>query len=615
MCGFYFSTSDPINYSNSNHIQKFNKIKHRGVDHSKYLEIKKDKNFFLGHHRLSINDPHPRSHQPFQSSCNNYHLLFNGEIYNFRELRKNLNCDFTTDSDTEVILAGYIQEGFSFFKKLEGFFSILILDMKLNKIFLNVDPTSVKSLYYQLFNTTFEVSSEISCLQPELSKSNLSQAIDSLGLQSYYQFGYIHAPRTIYKNISKLEPGELIEFDLFKNQIKHKKKFNNHFAKLTNEKFDSLLLKAHESRLIADVPIAHFLSSGVDSTVSNTIYSKLISKKKIDVYTLAISDSELDESDQAISQTKSLNLNHDIVTMNSSQLLDEFKNFSYYIDEPFGDSSAILVSFLSKNVSQKFKVAISSDGGDELLFGYKRHYFFQIFFWVVYLPSIIKTNISKFIRSNIILKVSSLLKIKHYEIKINKLLSLLEANSLQEAYFNLLKINSDDSSQKIFKIWKSSKKELTTEKKFNLNKIIKEIDYQYYLPSINYKNDRCGMQFSLEIREPLLNYDLVRNYFDHKISFKNIIKPKYLFKKFLKKHKISVHSSKHGFSFSQKKLLNNKNNELLTYLSQNLELLQDFFDIDQIKNMMSEFKNSQKYVTELYLLVHLTLWMSLKIKK
>lgn len=610
MCGFYFSFfKNKVGYNFQDNFNRFNKVKHRGIDFSDFIELKKEHYFFLGHHRLSINDPHPRSNQPFQSDCQKYYLLFNGEIFNYKKLKENLNYNFKTSSDTEVILAGYIKEGFDFFKKLEGFFSIVILDLNLNKIILHVDPTSVKLLYYQKHSNSLMVASEISCLHDITSEKDLISFINPIAIQNYYQFGYIHAPNTIYKNTFKLEPGELIEMNFHLNREIFHKRFHQHQSQIEQIEFEELLIQAHHSRLMADVPIAHFLSSGIDSTLSSTIYSKYLNKKNIHAYTLSLEDKLLDEAPLAVSQTKKLKLNNDILKVGEVEIIDEFKNYSQYIDEPFGDSSAILVSLLSKYVSQKYKVAISSDGGDELLYGYQRHYFFKIFFWLNFLPNFIKKIIAKIVKSKMILVLMDLLNVKHQSLKINKILSMLESENLYHSYFNLLKINSDMSTKKIIKNWFPFNPSSNHPIKNNISSVIKEIDYQYYLPAINYKNDRCGMQYSLEIREPLLNFDLVRYSFKKALSMIDIFKPKAEFIKILKKNDIKINSSKHGFSFSQKQLLETNNYELLDDLIKNQNFLESFFDTLQILQMIEEFKDSRKYVTELYLLCHLSLWL------
>ena len=615
MCGFYFSKINLENYKLKEQIDNFNKIKHRGVDHSSYLEIKKKSYYFMGHHRLAINDLNSRSNQPFAANCKNIYLLFNGEIFNHRSLSKDIDYDFITKSDTEVIIAGYKQYGEKFFKKLEGFFSIIIIDFLKNQIFATVDPTSFKNMYYKFDNDSILFSSELNCLEPKLTKLNLKKELSAIGLQHYLQYGFIHAPNTIYNNIYKLEPGELIKIDLLKNSKKNIKSFNELRKKNYHESSSiiNLLIDSHNSRLMADTPIAHLLSSGVDSTLSCAIYEKLY-KSPLHAYTLGLKNSILDESSLAKKQTINLKINHKVKLVDKNLIFSEYKNFINYIDEPFGDLSIILVSLLSKEISKKFKVAISSDGGDELIFGYTRHNFFYLSKVVYRLPRILKNLIKFFINSNFFLKTLEIIKTRHISLKINKINSFLESNDLANSYLNLLKITPDIISKDLFLLWNKNNNISYDNKISDVSRIIKEIDYRYYVPMINYKNDRAGMHHGLEIREPMLNHDIVSFFFSDKHSLKHLLFPKFFFKKILNKlYGIRILSKKHGFSFSQNEILKFNDYEVLKKLEKNLSLLEGIFNTNLIKHYIYLLKNKGHHSTELMLLSTLNLWLLNKI--
>lgn len=615
MCGFYFSKTNLANYNFKEQLDKFNKIKHRGVDHSSYLEIKDKSYYFIGHHRLAINDLNPRSNQPFVSNCKNIYLLFNGEIFNHSSLSKSIDYNFITTSDTEVIMAGYKQQGEKFFKKLEGFFSILIIDFYKNLIIATVDPTSFKNMYYKVDNDSISFSSELSCLEPKLTKLNLKKKLSTIGLQHYLQYGFIHAPNTIYNNIYKLEPGELIKIDLLKNSKKNIKSFNK-LVKKNNYYPNSIinhLIESHKSRLMSDTPIAHFLSSGVDSTLSCAIYEHLY-KSKLYAYTLGLKDSLLDESALAKKQINKLNINHKVKLVDKNLIFSEYHSFVKFIDEPFGDLSIILVSLLSKEISKKFKVAISSDGGDELIFGYARHKFFYLLKEVYRLPRILKILIKFFINSNFMFKILEMIKIRHLSIKINKINSFLESNKLSNAYLHLLKVVPDVISKDLFLLWSKDNNISYDSKTSDISRIIKEIDYRYYIPMINYKNDRAGMHHGLEIREPMLNHDIISVFFNIKFSLKHFLFPKYFFKKILNKlYKIKIVSRKHGFSFSQNEILEFNDYKVINDLENNLPLLEGIFDTNLIKTYICLFKKKGYHSTELVLLSTLNLWLLNKI--
>lgn len=609
MCGFFFNTAFDYAYNLKTNINRFNKLQHRGVDNSSYEEIFFNKKYFLGHHRLSINDIGHRSNQPMKSMCDKYYILFNGEIFNFKKLKTSINYQFHTKSDTEVILIGYKTYGKDFIKNLEGFFSILLLDLELKKIIISVDPTSSKSIYYENNSKSLSIASELNSFIPN-QKSQIIDNLNHTALQIYLQYGYVHAPHSIYKNIYKLEPGELIEFELDTHHATYYKKFNKHFSKKSKKNINQLIIDAHETRLVSDVPIATLLSSGVDSTLTNFIYKKFLNNNE-KVYTLGLENSDLDESKIALRQTKKLNLNHKIIKIDKLDIINEFKKVSNYLDEPFADSSSILVSILSKEISKDYKVAISSDGGDELLYGYSRHRFHKLFFVINKIPFFFKKIILKIIFSKFTIFFLNLFKINHLEIKLNKINSFFNETSYTKSYLNLLKIIPDLVSNKILLNYKEDYLVNSLNKKLNS---IKDIDYNLYLPSINFKNDRCGMQSSLEIREPMLNFDLVRHFYEDEMTIKDIIFPKNIFRNLLKKNLIYIKKKKQGFSFSQKEILEYNNYELLILFEKNLNLLSDLFDINFIFKMIHDFKEKRKWTTEIWVILSFTLWLKNKVQ-
>ncbi len=610
MCGLFLNIASESQYSSSLNFDMFARLQHRGIDNSSFVELSIENKIFMGHHRLSINDLSHKANQPFKTNCEKYYLLFNGEVFNFKDLKKDIDYEFNTQSDTEVIIAGYKKFGKDFLKKLEGFFSIVILDIAKNIVIATVDPTSVKSLYYELNDKSISISSELNSF---FCKSKIIENLNLKALQIYLQYGYVHAPESIMKNVYKLEPGELIEFNLYNFQKTNCKKYNKHYQSKNNKKFKDLIIESHKSRLTGDVPIATMLSGGVDSTLSNVIYSNIF-KNSENVYTLGLKDSAYDESKLALEQTKKLKLDHKILNIHKSEIIDEFKILTKYLDEPFADSSSILVSLLSKQISKKYKVVISSDGGDELLFGYSRHRFFFIFFWICLLPKNLKKILKKLCSSRLFSYILEKLNISHFEIKINKFLSLLEQSNISTAYMSLIKIMPDQNTKKIMKEYQGD----TIIKNLNSSygyKSVKEIDYNFYLPSINFKNDRCGMQHSLEIREPLLNYELVRYKFNQSMKFIDLFYPKKIFRKFLKKNQINIARKKHGFSFSQKEILEFNNFEILYDFENDFHLISSLFNISFLKQMVLEFKSKKKWTSELWIIISFTFWLRNKINE
>ena len=270
------------------------------------------------------------------------------------------------------------------------------------------------------------------------------------------------------------------------------------------------------------------------------------------------------------------------------------------------------MSLLAKNVSKNYKVAISSDGGDELLYGYSRHKFYFLFYFYSTLPILIKNIVKKIFNFINFSKILKIIKIPSKEIKLNKIKSFLEADNNYESYMNLLKIVTEDTTSKILKNYKKKTFTKLENKKYSFENIVKEIDYNYYLPMINFKNDRCGMQHSLEIREPLLNFEIVRSFYDHKFKFIDFFYSKRLFRSILKNNGVKVKLKKTGFSLSQADLLSYDNFILLENITRNSSVLSHFFNYDFLQIMINEFKVNRLYSSELWLILNFSIWFDQK---
>ena len=285
MCGisgFYSSTHDGLEI-----IKKTNLIlSHRGPDNSDIFSS--DNGLYLGHRRLSIIDLNQRSNQPFKSDCGNFILTFNGEIYNYIELRqklKNLSINFKTDSDTEVLLQSYINLGlFETLKNIRGMFAFCIYDKKKEKLFLARDQIGEKPLYYSKETNFFYFTSEIKSFS----------SLNHLGFEKKFKYELINDyfrsssildnSSTYFNNINKLEPAHFIEFDIKKNILIKQKYWNledhklNFSQNLNDINFEELLTKSIKDRLISDVPLGEMLTGDLDSSVMDMIAQKLTKK-------------------------------------------------------------------------------------------------------------------------------------------------------------------------------------------------------------------------------------------------------------------------------------------------------------------------------------------------
>jgi asparagine synthase (glutamine-hydrolysing) len=387
-----------------NLVGKFNKIhttaatmclSKRGPDHQ---DIYIDDRVGLGHRRLSIIDTSAIAHQPMWDESKRYCIVFNGEIFNFQELRNGLETkgiNFNSHSDTEVLLKLYIHEGERCLEKLNGFFAFCIYDKGEQTFFLARDRYGVKPLLYLFDEDKFIFSSEM--------KSMLQYGIDKLldytSLYTYLQLNYIPAPETIFTNVKKLLPGHFIKLTSQKLSVEkwyhipydqQQAESNAISYEDAKEKFSLLLEESVQRRLIADVPLGAFLSGGIDSSV----ITGLASKHKPDLHTFSIGFKDepfFDETYYAKLVAKHFKTDHTIFSLTNNDLYSHLNSILDYIDEPFADSSAINVYILSKETRKHATVALSGDGADELLAGYNKHAAFHRLINVGWKENLIET--------------------------------------------------------------------------------------------------------------------------------------------------------------------------------------------------------------------------------
>lgn len=338
----------------------------------------------LGHSRLSIIDTSEAANQPFQDSTKRYTIVFNGEIYNYQELKNELFDDFEfhTTSDTEVLLYLFIKYGVDCLEKLNGFFAFAIYDKEENSLFIARDRMGIKPLLYYFDGTDFIFTSELKAIF----KFKIDKTIDQVSLFNYLQFNYIPTHKSILTKVSKLQPGhyikinnvnniddieEILYYDIPFNNKETIQKTAINYDK-SKEILVNLLDDSVQKRLVADVPVGTFLSGGVDSSV----ISLLAKKHKNDLNTFSIGYKDepfFDETNFANAVAKKIGSHHHVISLTNNELFENLNNILDYIDEPFADSSAIAVYLLSKHTKKYVTVALSGDGADEMFSGYNKH--------------------------------------------------------------------------------------------------------------------------------------------------------------------------------------------------------------------------------------------------
>lgn len=337
-------------------------------------------NIGLGHRRLSIIDTSAAANQPMMGQNGKTVIVFNGEIFNYPDLKNDLLSrgeKFSTTSDTEVLLRLYELEGKSFINKLNGFFAFAIANLETQTMFIARDRYGIKPLVYYYDKHRFVFSSE----HKALLNFPIQKLLNTEALVQYLQLNYIVAPQSIFKNVKKLLPGYSLSLE--NGNVKEEQwyqipyhtpadeTFTGSYPE-AQEKFLTVFEQAVKRRLISDVPLGAFLSGGIDSSAVVAMASR--HTEHLSTFSIGFKDNPLfDETHYAELVAKKFNTNHTAFSLTQQDMFDDLFSVLDYLDEPFADSSALPVYILSKKTRSKVTVALSGDGADELFGGYLKH--------------------------------------------------------------------------------------------------------------------------------------------------------------------------------------------------------------------------------------------------
>ncbi len=334
----------------------------------------------LGHRRLAIIDTTSDGNQPMSDESKRYTIVFNGEIFNFKELKKELidkGISFFSNSDTEVLLKLFILEKEKCLTKLNGFFSFAIYDQATDQLIIARDRYGIKPLLYYSDEDKFLFSSEMKSLLAY----GIAKDIDYVSLYQYLQVNYIPYPNSIFKHVQKLQPGHYLTIE--KRKVVEKKYYTIPYEEnrvidtsisyeKAQEQLALLLDDSVQKRLISDVPLGSFLSGGIDSSVIAALASR--HTPHLNTFSIGYKDEPFfDETSYANLVAKKLGTNHTVFSLTNHDLLEHVFQILDYIDEPFADSSAIPTFILSRQTRKHVTVALSGDGADELFGGYNKH--------------------------------------------------------------------------------------------------------------------------------------------------------------------------------------------------------------------------------------------------
>jgi asparagine synthase (glutamine-hydrolysing) len=393
MCGIV-GLIGRLEYSSLRNI--FDTIRHRGPDDE---GIFYEGDVWLAHKRLSIVDLSSNGHQPMISNDGNFVLIFNGEIYNHKEIRKSLvdkGYCFKSTSDTETLLYGLIEYGTNILKRLNGIFTFALYNKEENTVIIGRDQFGIKPLYYYHKSGYFGFSSEIKAL---INLPGFDKEINHTALFYYLQMLYAPGEMTAFKQVKKLLPGHYIQYDVTKKTFIVEKYYRQDFTKEVNEKtekqlideLDNLLIKAVERQLMSDVPLGYFLSGGLDSSLIVALAKKIYPLKNMNCFTIATGEDMAKEGfsdDLTYARKVAKHLSVELDVIQAAENIEQFfDKMIWHLDEPQADPAPLHVYNIAAGARQKgIKVLLGGTGGDDLFSGYRRHQAVNLEKYLAYSP-------------------------------------------------------------------------------------------------------------------------------------------------------------------------------------------------------------------------------------
>lgn len=602
MCGFVGFIDKTKKEKKNNIIKKMaDTIIHRGPDSDGYYT---DDEIALGFRRLSIIDL-GHGDQPIFNKKKDKVILFNGEIYNYKEIKEDLikkGYKFKTKSDTEVILLGYEEYGEKILNKLRGMFAFVIYDINKKELFGARDFFGIKPLYYGKQGNLFVFGSEIKSF---LTHPDFKKELNKDALKPYLTFQYSCLNETFFKDVFKLDPGYCFKYK--NNKLTIKKYYdvtyengNENIDKIIND-INETMASSIEYHKVSDVEIGAFLSSGVDS-------SYIVSCANVDkTYTVGFKRDGFDESEPARELSKMLNKTHKEKTITADEFFKELPNVQYYSDEPHANLSAVPLYFLSRMASKDVKVVLSGEGADELFGGYGEYYesdfvkkYKKIPYQIRHLLALVANKLPKMKGRNFLVR-NGMPLCDHY-IGQAFIMDNDEANDLLT-----LKYKSNISYQNIVKD--------TIEKVKDKPEIIQKmyLDMKFWLPyDILLKADKMTMANSLELRVPFLDKEVFK--LSSKIPTKYLIKDnltKYAFRK-AANEKIPEEWSKRkklGFLVPFREWIKEEKYYNIVKNTFNEDWVEEFFDKEKINKLLNDhYTNLNNNARKIYTVYAFLIW-------
>ena len=586
-------------------------IAHRGPDSDGFF-VSKNKNLAIGHRRLSIIDLSTSANQPMYSACGNFVMVFNGEIYNYKELAKKYNIKTKTSSDSEVVLELFAKLGKDFVKELNGMFVLVFYDIKEDKLLIFRDRVGIKPLYFYWKNENFLISSELKSIK--ILSNDFPLTINKQAISNFLRLGYIPEPMSIYNEVRKFpsasimsitKKGYLIE-EYWKLESKINKKNQLKDEKQAKSELKELLESSINYRLMSDVPFGTFLSGGIDSSTVTAIAQKL-NNKPINTFSIGFKESSYNEAVFAKKIANYLGTNHHEFMVSYSEAIEHFDKIITAYDEPFADSSSIPTMLVSKMAKQHVSMTLSGDGGDEQFLGY------GMYNWAKRLNNPFIKTFGKPLRfifsksNNRHKRASSLFGHKNMKTLASHIFSV------EQMFF------SDEELNDILKIDLKSELKLNETLGLDLGLNHQEnqafFDMKYYLKDdLLVKVDRASMQYSLETRVPLLDHRILE--FSINLAPELKIKDgvsKYLLKEVLYDYvpKEYFDRPKWGFSIPIRFWLQKELKHLPEkYLSKEVLEKHEVFNVEKVKEIEKRYFAGEDYLfNKIWAIIMLNQWL------
>ena len=623
MCGItgiFSYTGEAVSFDNKVRLS-LDSLKHRGPDNS---GIKIFDYAILGHTRLSIIDLSDKAAQPM--CYDRFCIVFNGEIYNYRELKRDLlqkGIVFNTESDTEVLLALYKVYGKDMLPLLNGDFAFAIYDVGKKELFIARDRFGIKPLYFINGNGFFAFASELNALEYYFDKL---PGIDPVSMRIFFEYTYIPAPFTIYNNVRKLAAGSYIVVSQDKTLISSYYDIDRLFylsaqqeERNIEKKLSEELDSAVRRRLVADVEVGAFLSGGVDSSIVAALAKKHLNK--LHTFNIGFPDYPYyDETVYAKNVAKHIGSEHTVFEITDKKFNDTIFEFLDLMSEPFADSSALAFYILSKRTAKDIKVVLSGDGADELFGGYNKH---RAFF-MAEKPGKLKNLFIRFI-FNLLPEGNRHSFLGDYMRKLKKFSQLVSLDTVDKyiylACFNCKYVQSSDFVVPVNeRAYKLRIREMTLPVKtfgglkgFLLNDV-----YLVLQNDMLYKADYHSMLNALEVRVPFLDHNVVETAFSISDDMKvNSVEGKIILKNtfgYLLPSEV-FERKKHGFEVPVTSYLQNNFAEFSNLFDEKFIYEQGIFSFDFVKKLERMLKSNSHslYASMIWSYIVFQTWWSKKL--